>query len=267
MKKVIAFPIVILILTICLCGCIGNTNREQFRYSGNDADLYTEAINSILGTKGWDKDGELGYLNPLIEVVEEDLYGRKLFLYYEGSAPYHHYVLLVSQKTENGYVYYYPDYNFTIGEEEDTVMPQDASTEQSGYTYYYPYNNFRAKFSDNQIRELKTANDWDKEITIDKCVKQATTREKADPLNDTEKATLYKEVFGESDSKGYRSIFFLTQDDEGRLLYLAKYRYSQADYKIVLKDGGSIHSISITNIFAYQNELAAFKRDNKWIKS
>ena len=88
------------ILVITIVSAFGCQPAEPFAYSGDYADLYTEAIHSVLGVIGKDRIPEVGWINPSIKVLEEDSYGRKIFMYYE-RALNNQYAFLVSQKSES----------------------------------------------------------------------------------------------------------------------------------------------------------------------
>ena len=71
--------IVFSIIVILIVSAFGCQPAEPFAYSGDYADLYTEAIHSVLGVIGKDRIPEVGWINPSIKVLEEDSYGRKIF--------------------------------------------------------------------------------------------------------------------------------------------------------------------------------------------
>lgn len=262
MKKILVFSILVITIVIAF-GC---QPAEPFAYSGDYADLYTEAIHSVLGVIGKDRIPEVGWINPSIKVLEEDSYGRKIFTYYE-RALNNQYAFLVSQKSENGLVYYYPDYNFVIGE-KDWSEPQDATTEQEGYTYYYWGYNYRAKVSEAQLLELKEKNDWNKEINLEKCIKQTVAQIKEDPLEKKEKESLYEELFGAKDNHCDLYIDYLTKDDDGKMLFCArKVDGEPTDYRMLIVDGDTHYCQKINNPTAYQEELAEFKREHNWKQS
>ena len=114
-------------------------------YHGEYPELFSVAINSILGTAGYGSDGELVF-DSAIGLVEEDSYGRILFIYYECNE-ISQYSLVICQKSDDNYAYFYPDYNFiSISIEE----------------YLYDYEVLEAvdSFPVDEIEELKTKNDW-----------------------------------------------------------------------------------------------------------
>ncbi len=267
MKKCVII-LVVIFMVLSFSGC-----NEEFVYTGENADLYTVAVNSVLGATGkW--RFEAGYWNPMVKIIERDDYGRTMFLYYESQLIYDvNHVLIISQVTENGKVFYYPDYNFIIGN-VDEFIAQDATTEREGYTYYYPLDEqgnfitFRAEFLSEQVEKLKSDNDWNKEMNLDKCISQSITTQKEQPLSERGKATLYQEVFGEYSSSLSRNVEYLTKDDSGKELFLVVNNdKSVQDCRMVITDGENIHSKKINDLSNYQKELAVFKAENGWYKS
>ncbi len=256
----ILFILLIVFLSFYACHPV-----EPYVYSGNDADLYTEAIYSILGADGMRK-GLHGYLDIFLDVIDQDEYGRRLFAYSEGfiinSYPS---FLFVSQKTENGMVYYYPDYNFIISDESQSSQDEEVSSENANDKQK---SWWKLDFPDNQIDELKQVNDWGKEINIEKCISQVVVQQKEDPLNKTDKNALYEEFLGEHRNDGYVYVIYSTKDDEGKLLYYMRDRLDSVhDYRMLIVDGDAHYCQKITDPTAYQEELAAFKREHNWKKS
>ena len=259
MRKAVYILSTLLIIAICFCACF----YEPFKYSGSYADLYTEALHSILGIAGR-IEYEHGVLNPVIEVVDQDEYGRKLFLYNEEGIMKGVVFLLISQKTENDTVYYYPDYNFLIVAEEDLSRVHSEEKEKDVQQSWWESD----VFSD-QIAELKAINDWNKEIRLERCVSQKIILDKEnDPLPSKRRLKIYEEIFGEYKNYGDAYIQFLTKDDDGKLLYLAENTNRELDdYRMLIVDGDAYYSKEINNLTAYQEELAAFKREHNWKKS
>lgn len=114
MKKIIVFILSMLMLVL-FNGC-------KFRgYFGEYTNLYTVATNSILWNNGhsFGADKEI---DPKIEVIEQDRYGRMLFAYYEAyyfacysdETTLSFSTLLIMQHSSKEYVYYYEDYNYSI---------------------------------------------------------------------------------------------------------------------------------------------------------
>ena len=260
--KIIICILTIIIIIILLCCFYGCGSNEPFQYSGNDVALYTEAIYSILGADGI-QEGSRRNINPSVFILEEDSYGRILFGYYEGSLMRKHQTfLLISQRTEEEFVYYYPDYNFLIVNNEDKRQNTSAEYGVDKQSWWES-----APFVD-QIAELKAANDWDQEVDLNKCIKQIVTHRKKDPLSDKEKNELYKETYGKYEKDGYLYLTYSSMDDEGKFLYFAKeWSSSSLDFRMLIVDGDAHYCQKITDPTAYQEELAAFKREHNWKKS
>jgi hypothetical protein len=57
-------------------------------------------------------------VESILKIIEEDNYGRKLYFYYENRRVSTH-TLVVSQKSDDKYAYYYPDNNYISMYSED----------------------------------------------------------------------------------------------------------------------------------------------------
>lgn len=252
---ILIFIFVLASVTLCACG------RAPYSYSGDYVDLYTEAINSILNAKGSVKRIHGGYNDPWITILAEDVYGRIFFEYTEGSD----YFLLISQKTADESIYYYPDFNFLIVDREDlyyNVILADDGTADWGQAWW------ESDYLVDKVEELKVANDWGQEIKIEKCIKYPIAYKKDDPLGKREGNKLYKDIYGEYESDGYGYIRYVTKDDEGKELYLAVDRANiKHDYRIVIVDGDLHCNVKIENIKEYQEQLAMTKKTMGWKKS
>jgi len=115
-KLVITCKLVLLLsLTVLLTGCGG------FEYRGDYPELFSVAVNSILGAQGFQEGGWPRPIQPYIRVLEEDNYGRRLFIYTEdvtiGVSSYR----VIIQKVEGDYAYFYPHYNFGRGRTDEAV--------------------------------------------------------------------------------------------------------------------------------------------------
>ena len=103
-KLIILFPIFILLI---LTGC------TYKGYTGDYSNLYTVAINSILWNNGHSFSADK-YINPHIEIIDEDMYGRVMFTYYEkyyAGANISFSALIICQNSNDKYVFYYEDVN------------------------------------------------------------------------------------------------------------------------------------------------------------
>ncbi len=112
MKKVSILGILLLILPVILCGC----QTPYDGYKGEYTWAYTEACYSLLFAQGSGEDPDKHY-DPIIDIIEEDEYGRKMFCYYEWQTCYISdeekviLSLLICQKSDESYAYFYPDVN------------------------------------------------------------------------------------------------------------------------------------------------------------
>lgn len=235
--KVVISVILLLSMPFVLTGCY----RYGDDYQGEYPDLYSVAIHSIAGTSGF-------YFSEVkadsrINLLENDSNGRTLFSYYENTI-ISTYSLVISQKTENGYVYFYPDYNF-ISSSADV-------------------------FSEEQIEQLKEKNDWNKEMNEDKCAKVEIIRNKSKgPISEKDIAELYDLALGDDAYLSKYSVDFIITDLYGRALYTGTGKTSSNRAVVMLfnPDGshnGSTSVMELKNYYSYQEELKAFKERNHW---
>lgn len=220
-------------------------------YSGNNPDLYTVAINSVLWNKG-NSDLADKFCDSEIKVLEEDEFGRILYTYYEdyysgGGISFSS--LIVSQYSVDGYVYYYEDCNYVIKEQERYAPKLE-------------------EFSPEEIDNLKKANDWDKELDLSKCVKKQIVRNKQGIPADT-KAIERKVLERFNLKNSLINMHYLTGDTNGNfILYGVVRPYDkQNDYFVAFadSDGNILDWLVPQNMFAYQEELKTFKLKNGWI--
>ena len=64
--------LIVLVILIFTTGC----TQRPYEYQGEYPELYSIAINSLLGAKGYYQAGEQGIQDPEIIFIEEDEYGR-----------------------------------------------------------------------------------------------------------------------------------------------------------------------------------------------
>jgi hypothetical protein len=260
-QKILGIIITFLCSITLLTGC----DRIVY-YSGDDFDLFSVAVNSLLGVNGYGRKGS----SPRIELIEEDSYGRKLFSYLgDGFVPT--YSLLICQKSDEKYSYYYPDYNFISAEYKSQELLDNS-------------------FTIEEINELKELNDWNKEINEEKCVKVEMISKKDLPKITKKKENqfqlLFKKVAKSTGYKGddnlYRYAKYCTSDNYGRTLY---YVYGigtdvngegvspnslsrEFHIVIIFKPDGTIDEnicvMELTDIYKYQDGLKRFKELNSW---
>src|SRR5690554_6153268 len=98
MIKKMKYMLMIFMISLMLVSC---TSTE---YKGEFPQLYSVATHSILGNLGY-----ADHTDSIITIIEEDGFGRILFSYTEETTTYS---ILILQKSDEVYSYYYEDYNF-----------------------------------------------------------------------------------------------------------------------------------------------------------
>ncbi len=249
MKKTKILCILLLCSYLTSCSLFNNIGPT---YKGDYPDLYTAAVSSILWCQGhsWGADFTMP---SKIELIETDKYGRTLFTYYESKSLIYEkecLALLISQKTENDYVYFYEDVNhFTV--------------EDNGFSLR------KYIFSEEQINRLKERNDWNKEINLDKCVKAAVRNSKPDVMIDEQTVRSYIDIPDDIDGSEtiyqcevlrerndeqifYGEISILGADGKGTTYFFGY--ISENDIKLVIVDDPS----------NCENEFIEFKKTIGW---
>ena len=224
-------------------------------YSGNYSDLYTVAINSVLWLNGhsWGADFEC---DPKIEIIEKDNYGRIMFTYYEkyySGADISFSSLIICQDSNEKEVFYYEDINYIV--KEQVIYSQNLE-----------------RFSNEEIEYLKLANDWNKEMNYDKCIKKEITKSKE---NIPYAKEITKQIIDEFTLvNGQYSLFmdFLTSnaDDSKYVIYgyIQKYEGTNIYFiGLVETEGEVFKKIDIIvplDVYDYKSEFMDFKEINEW---
>lgn len=267
------------VMTLVLCGILlsiliivgGTILVTQFPkyngYLGDYPELFSMAINNLIGAKGG-ISSEITF-PPVLEVIEEDFFGRKLFCYYESDDT--GVCLLISQKAESGYVYFYPDCNFiaaplVAGNKVDLHGTDIPSTIDN------PLNDFKME----EINKLKELNDWNKELREDKMAKAAIRTKKEDiDVNENFLREIYSNWV--KDENGFYNYYepFIT-DEYGRMIIRLignrkiNDNYERKDIIVILQPDGkcneNIGIMDIDNYYNYQQELKEFKERNDFGK-
>ena len=244
--------VIVFLIGIMLMGC---TDKKDKTYTGEYPELYSVAINSLLGAEGY-FISEVWFDSRILP-LEEDAHGRRIFLYFE-NAQISSYSLLISQKSDDKYVYFYPDYNFIsiVKEVEDTDLI--ATSEKD--------------FLLEDVEELKIKNDWDKELDLEKCVKVEIVREKAmGPISIKNLQEPYEKALGEDAySYKYNTSFFI-MDDYGRSMYLGIGTWGSDRFVVMIFQPDGTYEekgyfMDIEDAQKYQDQLKAFKEANDWNK-
>jgi hypothetical protein len=243
------------------------------KYHGDYPELYSVAINSVLGTKGYTCDSH-GPFQAHIKIVEKDSFGRTMFLYFENRriSPYS---LIISQKNDGEYAYYYHDYNFVSTSIPASAFFTTMPDTLSGISFAIDptastlLNDALKHFCNEQIEKLKRKNDWNMDMDIDKCERTRIIRQKAEgPVRNSRVKSFYRKVLG-SDAPSYAHTVFFTKDNYGRSMYVG-YGQPRTNRIVVMffqPDGsydvntGVMELIDLNN---YQDDLRAFKERNSW---
>ena len=241
-----------LVAVFIMVGC--ETDRGK-NYTGEYPELYSVAINSLLGSTGYSVS-ERRY-DSTVELIEEDDYGRKLF-YYNELHPVNADSLLISQKNDDEYVYFYPDYNFIS-------IPLDEMSNVNWREKTYVEN-----FSAEAIEELKMRNDWNMEVNLDNCMKVDIVRQKEKgSVRNRDLNRLYNLALGEDASNHASSKTFFIEDAYGRSIYLGHGTFTSRRWVVMLfQPNGTFDEsrclMELHDTQNYQDELRLFKELNDW---
>jgi hypothetical protein len=253
--KTITIILVTIIIAFATPGCV---NRE---YEGEYPELFTVAINSLLGTRS--RDASHRTPDPIIIVIEEDDYGRVLFFYARQSVVTH-FAFIISQKSDGEYVYYYPHYNFISFEYLSEIVGDRGMTAIE-----------RGAIPPEIFEELKVRNDWNQELNLERSVKARIARQEEDGhVRDRTLLELYNIALGEDawrDPLRFH-ISFLIADEYGRSVYLGRgsgIRRDSPRYIVMLfqPDGSFDEERSVMELYDthnYQTALREFKELNGW---
>lgn len=202
---VVGLILLIAIIAILIHAC------AYHGYDGDHPDLYTVAVNNVFGIYGEYSNGEVTK-NPDIEVIEVDDFGRVLFFYNELYYTHVNYgmAFAISQKTEDGYVYYYQD---------DCYIPYFDKEQDLDVIL--------KNIDPSIIETLKERNDWNMEINESKCTKSEFVKKKPEGKVDTfsiehdKKIEEYAKANGVDESGSfYTNRFeFCNSDTEGKELF------------------------------------------------
>lgn len=281
MKKIksliMLFLVYVLLISTSACWLF-----SPFAYSGDALELYTVAVNNIFGASGYASNGEVAF-DPYIKIIETDAYGRTLFYYDEGLSCYdkdfqyddahknYYYAVLIMQKANDGFVYYYEDVCFEIHLVLDVKLFEiDEEVKRKDFSH------------------LKESNDWGKPMNEDKCVKKRTTTRNKGVLDISEKTFKqitreYATIIGDKGNDTiYRFDLYSTSDCYGRELYyvwgVSRDVYGEGisptstsqyfDFAIIFNPDGSYNKntciIEIQDIINFKEELILFKIKNQW---
>ena len=226
----------ILILSLLLlCGC------DRFHpYKGDRYDLLTIVFNCLPGAQGSQFMKPEG---PVLEVIEEDEFGRVLFYYYENREISTH-SLIISQKSDKNNVYYYDNVNF---------ISNDVN-----------------EFSNEEIDELKRINNWNNALEIKKMIKKKIVKEENQPKINEKKVftTVVNDFVGNENT--FNSCDYITSDYYGKHLYMFRYYDLENTINIglIIFDDKFIANnksiLILEEYYNYQYKLIELKENNNW---
>ena len=243
MKKTTIIVVVAVVIITVIGGCLALIFIPHGEW------FYHGAIgsNAVPGMSGHDS------YKIDTEVIEKDEYGRIMILYktYSGITEKNESAVVICQKYDKNKFYIYEDKCYIIG-----------------------------KYTDNDIEELKTANDWGEKIDLSK----ASTRNIKFSLNNhiirdsCFDIQVPKDLFGYierkiglEDGEVKYSDLDLTDCNGKANLYVLRTRDQQAPevYFVIASkskngEGYDISFMKITDKYDFARELHAFKTENGW---
>jgi hypothetical protein len=231
-------------------------------YKLDHPEFFTEATSSLLGVRGRELDGT--------DIIETDKYGRGMFSYCGSCSDDNQYIfaLMIYQKIDDNYIYYYSNGNFIYCPykseiNEDSV--EKISTDNNKTVEKY--------FSKEKIEQLKSCNDWNKELDENKFFKVKIYREKGNSisLSRVKNAFSTKSEASEFES---RNSYYLTSDKDGKSIYFVRGMDNRHNYTksyIIFFDGkGNFDKEKgieeVPDIWNYTEQLSKFKEKNRWKK-
>ena len=254
MKKILTFILAFSML-LSLASC-------TYKYKGDDVDLFTTAIHSILWTEGC-SSGHEWKTDPIITVIDKDQYGRVLFRYTEdvkqrNVQPFSSLVIL--QSSTEDFVYYYENINYIVKAKEGFFHEDEAI------------------FFDNEIQLLKNANDWNEPIDLNKCVKKTIVKHRPQslPIEESEMEAICETkvlaLYNNYDTHDYR-FFNFTQDEYGREIWFGivhpynnheDWENLEAVFLVFLFQKDLSYAVTELPQFDYQEQFIQFKAENGW---
>ena len=250
MKKRLIARYLILPLS-CVLLLLSSCFRGEFEYLGDYPDLFSVALGSILGTRGYEPSG-IARVGARIEILEEDNNGRILFRYSEDSiGDITGVSRLIVQRSDDEYAYFYPHYNFIT--------------------------NSGGRVADEDMDLFKETNSWNQEMSDDSEFERVriVRRKEAGPISDRQLLSVYHDIYPDTQINRRNNMrywmIFLRTDDYGRSVYLGlgvgrEWMYTdiavifQPDHSFDLETG----TLVITNHNNYQTELRLFMEANGW---
>jgi hypothetical protein len=153
-------------------------------------------------------------------ILYEDEFGRVLFDYSEDPWPsISTFNLLIIQKNDEDYVYFYPHYNFISSENPLIYVHSQIINDLRTHSF-----ELANPLVEEKIEELKILNDWNQPLNLERAVRAPIIRRKEDsPVSNPELSMAYRVALGNATrpSPSAYSTFFKT-DDYGRSIYVGR---------------------------------------------
>jgi hypothetical protein len=236
MKKIFLLVVMVfLLMTITSCTC------EPYIYDGEYPEVYSVVLDTIPGVEGY-MLSEI-YQNPRIELIEEDQFGRKMYLYYEGKS-ISTYSLVIVQRSDATKAYYYLNRNYISSNENN--------------------------FTESNINIFKADNDWDSDFNNDECTSiLISTLKGTSPLTYEQIKPFYEYVLpGDEHFSDDRWIEYFISDEYGRIMITVGARFEAKWAIMMFFPDGTYDSengyLILTDFYTYQNQLKEFKENNNW---
>jgi hypothetical protein len=248
MRRFMSIMITLFLLSAC---------DDFVLYKGSYPELHSIATHSLLGVFGFESNE--------IFIMEKDEWGRTLFAFVGSSVYTDEYIIavLIAQETTKTHSYYYDTYNFIVKECPNYVKYGDINTD---FVEQY--------FTNEEIQQLKTMNDWDHPIQNNLLFEIKITRRKVDKISTSKKRAAFDRI---TDNYNDQDCVPLATDRNGLTLYLFSertYNYDEEvhefgnSYLAMFNKTGHLvseDSLEILNdLWMYQEQLRAFKAKNGW---
>ena len=242
LKRSITWLIFIAVMITLFAGC------TRYEYVGKHIDLHTIIMNNTLGVA----TSRVGlWARPM----DEDSFGRRMFIY--GG---HEIAIGICQKSDNKYVYYYPDdcyilYNLTI--EQRWSLIEDGELSDSVWDI----------IPAEDLEMLKEMNDWDKPIDESRCEKKKISRNSSGNFVKDEAMMAFYAVI-DYDRSSPEWFQYMTSDDYGRHIYFSRICDSDGNYidnyAVMFHPDKRFDYIKIIDLFDYREQMKEFKARNNW---
>ncbi len=262
---------IIITITIIMLGILFLYLHDPVKFRDlHDGAMVVEARNTLIGLHR-DERKTWRY------VLEEDNYGREMYIYCSNSSSINETLffdsqssprilaLLIMQKSDTEFVYYYEDINFLSKKISYSDYHSNLS---AGRFTEFVYETFL----EEEINLLKEKNDWNKPLDESKCVKKRIIDLSERRTNQLVPSSLRTEIYNRiSECKYQDEEFFLehlTSDDYDRHIYFfrttdEKLLYIDS-YLVMIIQGKTYEIVKLVDLINFQQELSVFKSKNNW---